>query len=312
MKILAYSIPRCAVLVGILMATMAFPEGSNLNTANSSQNDGHSAAATSLLSRRYEDGKKLAYHMQGLNEGWDYEVQANGTVKRGPTGYYEEFQWDNLVFNKKAITLPPQSQQFRQQVTLDPEVTNSVPDLAHVHPMLVGPVTDLLTFYSDLWLAIRTGKLNKPGDHYHVPYGIPVSWADGSRILIGQDAIDFDLYLKEIVHEDHVAIVEVQHVPSQHPNLKFPAEWMSQPVSDTPNNWIVVEKKPDGKCLAQVGKETFDVQLKTSLIDGTILSAVMQNPIIMVERECSDQSLADCGPARRRQIKREIHMLLQQ
>ena len=65
------------------------------------------------------DGKKLAYHMQGLNEGWDYEVQANGTVKRGPTGYYEEFQWDNLVFNKKAITLPPQSQQFRQQVTTD-------------------------------------------------------------------------------------------------------------------------------------------------------------------------------------------------
>jgi hypothetical protein len=60
------------------------------------------------------------------------------------------------------------------------------------------------------------------------------------------------------------------------------------PVAGTPNNWVEVEKRPNGKYLAEVGKETFEVQIKVSLVDGRILSAKIDNPVEAISRECAD------------------------
>ncbi len=262
------------------------------------------------LTRHYTEGEKLSYHMKGDNDGWIYEVQANAVVKKNADGHFvEEYAWSDFKSNA-PMSLSPASLNFRQTLSLDPAIQPSIPDLSQVQPFLIGPITDLLTFYGDLWLAIRQSTLTRTGDHAYVKFGGPSSWADGTYVILGEDSIDFDLTLKELNASTQVATLLVQHVPPPQPKVKLPAPWMQAPVSDTPNNWIDVKKNAAGKYIAQVGKETFDVEIKVSLKDGEILSATQENLVQTRQRECSDAAFVDCGPPSDHQIHRQIELTL--
>jgi hypothetical protein len=255
-----------------------------------------SAAETpGLLARRYQEGEKLSYHMKGVNENWRYEIQADGVVKRDPSGkYFEEYAWSHLISDGTPATLSPATTNFRQIVSLAPETPPSFPNLGQVDLHLIGPITDWMTFYVDLWLANRLNKLSHAGDHFYFKRGTPNSWADGNYVLLGEDSIDFDFTLKDVNQIDKIAILLVRHVPPEKPEIKIPVEWMRPPVADTPNNWVEVEKRPNGKYLAEVGKETFDVEIKVRLANGKILSAKIDNPVEAISRECADATLASC------------------
>jgi hypothetical protein len=122
---------------------------------------------------------------------------------------------------------------------------------------LIGPVTDFLTFYADLGLAIRSSALVHPGDHFYQKYGAPNSWADGTKVILGEDSIDFDLTLAAVDTSRHVATIVVQHVPPAQPAVHLPADWMHAPVvSGSANNWVQVAKE-NGALTAAVGVETF-------------------------------------------------------
>jgi hypothetical protein len=265
----------------------------------------------SPLARHYTAGEKLTYHMKGNNDGWIYEVQANGVVKQDASGHFmEEYGWSDFKSNA-PMTLSPASLSFRQTLSLDPAIQPSVPNLSQVQPFLIGPITDLLTCYSDLWLAIRQTSLARTGDHAYVKFGGPSSWADGTYVTLGEDSIDFDLTLKELNAANHSATLLVRHVPPPQPNVKLPAPWMQTPVADTPNNWIDVKgKNSDGKYVAAVGKETFDVEIKISLPDGKILSATIDNLVQTKQRACADAALLDCSEPSAHQIRRQIELQL--
>jgi len=225
-------------------------------------------ASSSLLSRRYSGGEKLIYQMKGNNDGWTYEVQANGIVKKNADGHFvEEYGWSDFKSNA-SMTLSTASLNFRQTLSLDPALPPSIPNLSQVQPFLIGPITDMLTFYADLWIASRQSGLTRAGDHAYVKVGTPASWADGNYVVLGEDSIDFDITLKDVDATNHVATLLVRHVPPSQPQVKLPAAWMQAPVADTPNNWIDVKKSPAGKYVAEVGKETFDVEIKITLTDG--------------------------------------------
>ena len=263
-----------------------------------------------LLSRRYHEGESLSYHMKGINDNWRYEIDAHGIVKKSAGGgFVEEFSWSNLVSNRPGDVLPPAAAGFRQTLSLSPAEPLTIPDFSKVL-IIVGPITDMLTFYSDLLLASRLGKLNSAGDHFYFAHGAPNSWADGNYVLLGQDSIDFDLTLKEVNQASHTATLIVRHVPPAQPQVKLPADWMRAPVADTPNNWVQVEKLGEGKYNAQVGKETFNVELTIDLVDGKILAVSMDNPVIAIERDCTDAALASCAPPRNLKIHRQIEMRL--
>src|SRR6185503_4045428 len=108
----------------------------------------------SRLQRRYAEGTVSHYVMTGNNDGWQYTIHATDVVKRDAKGrYYEEMGWSDLSSNAKQ-TLTPASLALRQTVSLDDSATYmKVPNLAAVQPLLIGPITDTLTFYSDLLLA---------------------------------------------------------------------------------------------------------------------------------------------------------------
>jgi len=268
-------------------------------------------APAGLLARRYHDGEKLAYHMKGQNEQWSYQIQASGVVKRDANGrYVEEYAWSNLTSDGAPFKLNDATLKFHQLVSLDPAAPPSIPSLAQVQPILIGPITDFMTFYADLWLAIRTGKLNHAGDHFYQKQGTPASWADGNYTVLGEDSIDFDMTLTEITESNNMATLLVRHVPPEQPQVKLTAAWMREPVGDTPNNWVNVTKR-GAKYVAEAGQETFDVEMKVSLADGRILWGSLHNPVKARQRECVDAALTDCGDSKSHDILRHIEISLE-
>ncbi len=192
--------------------------------------------------------------MDGTNENWHYTVLADGVVKKDAAGkLFEEYQWKGMETGGQALPMASGTDGFRQRLTLDPDVNPSLPELSKVDPKLIGPITDMMTFYADLWLANKLGQLRKAGDHFYFknPMG-PASWADGTRVLIGEDAIDFDMTLKSVGAAKGMAVLEVRHVSPEKPPVPLKAEWMAAPVGSGPNNWVQVMKTPDGKYQAGV------------------------------------------------------------
>jgi hypothetical protein len=266
----------------------------------------------SLLLRHYREGEKLNYHMKGINEDWHYEIQADGIVKKDCDGtFFEEYRGSNLISDKQQVVLSPADMDFRQILTLDPRHNPSFPNLSQVDHRLVGPITDFMTFYADLWLAVKTGKLAHEGDLFYFKRGTPNSWADGSYVLAGEDSIDFDFTLKDVKFSDKTATLIIRHVVPEKPEVTLPAAWMSKPVADTPNNWVEVERTKNGKFLAAVGKETFDVEMSLSLETGKILSGSLDNTVETIERECEDAALTRCSDPRPHSIRRQIGISLE-
>jgi hypothetical protein len=279
--------------------------GLALNSAKGAQ------PGRSLFARHYKEGERITYLMKGVNENWRYGIQAAGVVKQDLTGKYEEeYSWSHLVSDGVAVTLPPSGLRFREVLSLNPEKPPSVPNLSTVPPVLIGPITDLATFYVDLWLATRLGaKLGHAGDHAFLKVGIPASWADSRHVVLGESAVDFDVTLSNIDRSRQVATLLVQHVPPAQQRVRLPAPWMHKPVAGTPNNWVQVTKK-DGKYIAGVGKETFNVLMKVSIENGKILSGTLENLVKARERNCRDAALTSCDAPRPLQISRHVMISL--
>jgi hypothetical protein len=265
-----------------------------------------------LLGRRYTEGERLAYHITGTNQDRNssttYDARAIGVVERDSGGVLvERYAWFPAAVNDARPAPSLTEPRFRQTVSLALDHVLKVPDLRAVVPSLIGPVTDLLTFYVDLQLAARQRGLSRPGDHAFFKWGHAASWADGVRELIAQDAVDFDVTLAAVDSAQGTARVVVRHVPPAAPGIQIPTAWMREPVADTPNNWIQVSRAA-GKYSAEVGKETFDVEITVSLADGRIVSATMDNPVSVLERTCTDAALSACGEPARYTIRRRITM----
>ena len=270
-------------------------------------------AAQNLLHRQYREGETLVYRMTGVNENWHYTIEAKGVVKKDAAGaFYEDYQWSHMTSEGNPLELGAGTTALHQRLSLDPGQNPTVPDLSKVDPKTIGPITDFMTFYSDLWLAIKTGQLAKAADHFYVPYGVPSSWADGNYVLLGQSSVDFDLTLKSVNQSEQTAVLVARHVPPAKSMIKQPASWMQAPVGDKPNNWVSVQKGQDGKFEAGVGEETFDVELTVSLKDGKILSGQMDNVVKTVERTCEDEALTKCSEPKPHTIERKIGIVLVQ
>ena len=265
------------------------------------------APAQPLINRRYDDGARVVYRMHGENNGSTYVVRLTSIVNRGSDGRLgEEYAFVDLGPDGQERPMSPLAAAFRTRVTLEPGgVPFVMPDLSKA-PGLVGPVLDLLNFYSDLFLAIHA-NLREAGDHFRFPNPSAASWADGTRVLIGEDSVDFDLTLTALDRPGGEATLTVRHVPPAEPKIRIPAEWMRTPVAGSPNNWVQVKRSGDAYTAA-VGKETFDVTLRIRLTDGVILAATMENPVITIERRCRDLALQQCDEARPNRVLRRIEM----
>jgi hypothetical protein len=228
-------------------------------------------------------------------------------VSKNPSGtFVENFAWTDLDLDDNQVRLSAASRAFRERLSLAPGFKLAIPDLGQVQSGLIGPIADLLTFYADVKIAMNQKSLMHAGDHAYVSYGAPNSWADGTKVVVGQDSIDFSVILQSVDPATQTATLVVRHVPPEQPQIKLPARWMTTPVGASKNNWVQVERGSDGRYIAGVGQETFDVKIKLALATGRILSATMDNPVEVMERACNDAALTDCGNPQRYAIRRQI------
>jgi hypothetical protein len=260
---------------------------------------------TGPLQRKYVEGAVSHYVMTGDNDDWRYTVQATDVVKRDASGrFYEEIGWSGLTSNAKQ-TMTPESLALRQTVSLDdPGSYMKVPNLAGVQPLLIGPMTDTLTFYSDLLLA-EQAKLVQTGQTAYISHTTPNSWADGQRVVLGQDVVDFSLKVEAVNPAEHTETILIQHVPPAALHVQLPARWMQAGPATKPHNFVQVSKQEDG-FVAETGTETFDVKLVVDMRDGHMLSATMRNPVSLTIRKCTDPELEHCGPATPKTTLREV------
>jgi hypothetical protein len=213
------------------------------------------------------------------------------------------------VVDGREIPLDEQSLAFRQQLTLDGDRALPFPDIRSVSSMLIGPILDLMTFYVDLHPALHQHHLRQPGDHLYIAHGQPNSWADGKRVVLGEDCVDFDLTL--VAASDRSAHLRVHHVPPPESSIRLPAKWMRAPVAEAPNNWVQVqidESTTPPAHVPAVGHEVFDVDLQIERPTGRIMSATMDNPVEVLQMRCTDESLADCADPVRYRIHRRIEL----
>lgn len=266
-----------------------------------------------LLVRRYRKGQKLSYRMQGTNRDrlhtTNYAVTAKAVVKKEAGVFFEEYSWSELSVDHSNLALTPESANFREMLSLDPGYKPSIPRLNQIQRVLIGPALDLLTFYVDLQLAMRQDELNHAGDHVRFERSTPNRWADGKHVLIGEDAIDFDITLVRIDQPNRTATLLVRHVPPAQSKVNLPVDWMRTPVAGPENNWVQVIKGENGSYTASVGKETFDDEIEVNFVDGSIVAATMDNPVEVLERECTDSTLQSCGKPVRYQIRRHTNLI---
>jgi hypothetical protein len=181
--------------------------------------------------------------MKAQNDGATYEVRITATTKKAGDGrFVEELAWSDLVANGAPRALAATSQAFRLIVTLEGGAPFDTPDLSKA-PDLIGPVTDMMNFYADLFLAMHQGALRKAGDRFYFPSPITASWADGRVVVLGEDHIDFDITLTAVDTAADVATLLIKHVPPAAPKIRLPADWMRAPVTDTPNNFVQCRKR---------------------------------------------------------------------
>lgn len=253
-----------------------------------------------LLKRRYREGDAWMYRIEGRNAA-TYSQDVAGVVRRRTDGgIADELTWLSAPELRLMITLDGANGPFAPA-----EVAAGIAKA----PTLVGPFTDLLTFYADLYLAMNQGNLRNVGDQFLYRNSQIGSWADGTNVLLGEDHVDFHFELTAVDTTAGTATVVVKHVPPAAPTIRLPAEWMRVPVADTPNNFVQVRRTTDGY-RASVGKETFDVTLHVRVADGMLVGATMHNPVVTVDRDCVDAALTNCAEGRPGRIVREVEVTL--
>lgn len=250
--------------------------------------------------RKYVEGQTLVYKMRAINDGRHYEAVSHHKVKKKGNSFYEEVVWKSLVYEGKKIDLSP-LKDFRQIVSLDKEFSSPMPDIARLDPaslpFIIGPLFDLMTFYVDLnprLFATKVTELEK-GKKLIIPYNQPSSWADGHRVILGEDCIDFRLSFQS--SKGRKPLLRVEHIPPPKDlNINLPEKWMKEPVSELgANNWVQIIKTtaPARPFMVSYGYEYFDVHIYMDPEDGKIMLAEMYNPVEKINRTAAKVSIVD-------------------
>jgi hypothetical protein len=268
-----------------------------------------------LLTRWYEQDERVAYRLTATNKDRagtaSYAATATGVVKRDDMGrFFEELAWSELVLNGTPIQIPPADQQFHPLLSLSSDRKPAVPEVARIDPRLISPTLDLAAFFADAWLVMQQPALRFPGNRSVVfNHGDTTSWADGTRVILGEDSTDVEITLGDVNLNEGTATLTMVHVAPGQPKIRIPAEWMRARVADVPNNWVQVVRGGGRRFVASIGMETFDVEMKLGLASGKIISARMNNPVEVLERECADEALTMCGDGVRYQLLRQITLV---
>jgi len=174
-------------------------------------------------------------------------------------------------------------------------------------PAMLGMVTDLVTFYVAVGPKSGITRLEQEGDR---AMGEPVTgdWSDGETFPLGQDKLAVEIEMTGLSEKQ--VYFETRFRPPAETSLEAYRPWMKAPVcGDTPNNWQMVRRQPNGY-LAAWGCEEFTVRSTVDRETGRILRATMSNDVARAVRFCADEELSACQPTPQMREHRDLELVL--
>lgn len=210
-------------------------------------------------------------------------------VHRGTGG--EQVRWVALTVDGTDMTAAARSFPA-YDLSLDPRAADglTVPDTSAV-PGLVGPVTDLTTFYVPLSAQAGIGALHRPGQSETAPTLLSGNFASAA-MPVGQDLLQLTTTLTSLTRRQ--ATLTSDFVPPPAGGLTVTAPFMDSPVcGTTPNNFEEVQQSGTA-FLALWGCEQFTATTVADRASGRIVSASLSNPLQLSAMECQDAALTQC------------------
>ncbi|MGH9657136.1 MAG: hypothetical protein ACRD96_01255 [Bryobacteraceae bacterium] len=170
------------------------------------------------------------------------------------------------------------------------------------NPRMVGPVTDLYTFFFAVSPRAGVTRAEGPGDVYVRPEPVMGDWSDGEQFLIGQDRTEVRI---KLVSREPRLVYETAFVPPAAGGLEMARDWMREPVcGPAPNNFQMVRRQGE-QFVVLWGCEEFTT--RTEMDSGRIERATMNNVLRWRMRVCMDRELGRCfdqpNLSRRRRVE---------
>lgn len=264
--------------------------------------------------RRYEPGRRFRYRQETrhwTNSKLDsvHVATSHHEVLRGAVAR-ERVRWEDLEVtrgDKTASQTALAAAIEPYEISLHPDGSLALPPLRE--PAMVGPISDLTTFYVAISPSIGIDTLTKVGDEHVMPEAVRGVWTVLPHTPLGEDCI---VPRVKITHLDvNTVTFHTAFEPPSTPCLEPLGPWMREPVDGTrPNNFRQVTADPSGTRIVMWGREAFTTECRVERPSGRILVASMENTLTLKVRVGCDATLESCAGEFPTTIRRTVKLKL--
>lgn len=253
-----------------------------------------------LFGRKYKKGETSRYRLttQEYRNGKPEsitEVVCELTVVYDTAGIpYEEVRWlskkmmgtkDTTDQTKEALAVKP------YRISLDARGRLDLPKIEV--PAMTGAIEDFNTFFVAVSPLLGATVLKKPNDTFTVKNPIKADFSNGSTILKGDDCFSVSIQMTGEDKKD--VLLHTAFMPPAQPCFTYMLDEVSKPVvSDTANNFQMVQPVGNDKFNVQYGRELFYINSTVRKKDGKITFAEMSNTLTLHLKVFCDKTYAAC------------------
>jgi hypothetical protein len=252
-----------------------------------------------VFERRYEAGGEFSYHLEDRRRQQAGE-SVSTTIAAAKSSHQVAFEGGvpvETVRWTEAIDLA--TGQHRTDLAAVPISRISLhpngpiePGKPAGDPLMIGMITDLVTFYIAASPKVGIANLHLPGDKAATApvYG---NFADGTTFLVGQGKVSVEVAMTALSPDLVEYSTYMQPLAFEPGELH--REFMQQPAcSNAPNNIQYVRAQGAGY-LAAWGCETITIQTKIDRQSGIIVEALMVSYLLQNVKMCQDAALTQCS-----------------
>lgn len=176
-------------------------------------------------------------------------------------------------------------------------------------PLMLGMVTDLVTFYVAANPKVGIENLHLPGDKVVAPAPVIVDFSDGIAFLIGRDKLRAEIEMTAL----SAALVEYTTYlqPLAFEPGELHREFMQQAACPNSPNNIQYVRRQDSNYLAVWGCESITIQTKIDRQSGIIVEALMVSYLLQNTRQCQDEALTQCTDGPQIEENRTVELQLE-
>jgi hypothetical protein len=263
--------------------------------------------------RQYKSGDTYRYRLTTTANRGNYESKTVAVSEHRVVNdagiMAEEIKWLSLLSmdGKQKIHLDSNAREVKPyRISLLPEGKVLLPKLTI--PSMVGPITDLNTFFVAIAPASGAHKLSDKDTVIKNGTVREGNFADSINILYGRDCIEVSQHF--ISTDKKYTIIRTDFTAPDSFCLTPLIDTIAIKTFDKPNNFQMIQQEPGGRKNLYWGVETFSITSKIDNRTGAIADATMENTLNLRIRVQISADLRTYLSEIPFLIKRSIHLEL--